>query len=163
MAAEKASWSFPRPFWFANASELCERAAYYGTFIALRTYLLRVVGLDDVQAGFVAAWFGALIYLFPFFSGAIADRMGFRHSLMLAFALLAIGYGSLGLVRGIGPVLSSLLCIVIGGSFVKPVITATATKSSDAASRARAFSLFYMIVNIGSFTGKTFAAPIRIQ
>lgn len=163
MTTSRPTWSFPRSFWTANAAELFERAAYYGTFIALRTYLLRVVGLDDVQAGFVAGLFGALIYLFPFFSGAIADRLGFRRSLMLAFALLAIGYGSLGVVHALGPVLAGLLCIVVGGSFVKPVITGTAMKSSDDANRARAFSLFYMIVNIGSFMGKTIVAPIRIQ
>ena len=163
MAAEKASWSFPRSFWFANASELCERAAYYGTFIALRTYLLRVVGLDDVQAGFVAGLFGALIYLFPFFSGALADRMGFRNALILAFALLTLGYGSLGRFHDFWPVMGALFLIVIGGSFVKPVITGTASLSSNAANRARAFSIFYMMVNIGSFTGKTIVAPIRIQ
>jgi dipeptide/tripeptide permease len=157
------SWSYPRAFWFANASELCERAAYYGTFIALRTYLLRIVGLDDVQAGFVAGLFGALIYLFPFFSGALADRLGFRASLLLAFALLAAGYGSLGRFHAFWPVIGALLLVVIGGSFVKPVITATASLSSNEANRARAFSIFYMMVNIGSFTGKTIVAPIRIQ
>jgi dipeptide/tripeptide permease len=163
MSDAQPSWRFPRAFWFANASELCERAAYYGTFIALRTFLLRVVHLDDVQAGFVAGLFGALIYLFPFFNGAIADRLGFRHSLILAFLLLSLGYGALGLVHTLGPVLLALLLIVIGGSFVKPVITGTASKSSNEINRARAFSLFYMVVNIGSFTGKTIVAPIRIQ
>ncbi len=157
------TWSFPRSFWTANAAELCERAAYYGTFIALRTYLLRVVGLDDVGAGFVAGLFGALIYLFPFFTGAAADRLGFRNSLLLAFALLAAGYGMLGVVHALAPVLFGLLLVVLGGAFVKPVITANAARSSSEANRARAFSLFYMIVNIGSFTGKTIVAPIRIQ
>ncbi|MFN8587211.1 MAG: MFS transporter [Candidatus Eisenbacteria bacterium] len=163
MTDARPTWRFPRAFWTANLSELFERAAYYGTFIALRTYLLRVVGLDDVQAGFVAGLFGALIYLFPFFSGAIADRLGFRHSLMLAFGLLTLGYAALGAVHGFWPVMAALLLVVIGGSFVKPVITGTAMKSSDDSSRARAFSIFYMMVNIGSFTGKTIVAPIRID
>ena len=35
-------------------------------------------------------------------------------------------------------------------------------KTSDAEHRARAFSIFYAIVNIGAFTGKTFAYPLRI-
>lgn len=163
MTAEKASWSFPRAFWFANVSELCERAAYYGTFIALRTYLLRVVGLDDVQAGVVAGLFGALIYLFPFFTGALADRMGFRNALMLAFGLLTLGYASLGRFHDFWPVMGALLVVVVGGAFVKPVITGTVSKSSNDTNRARAFSIFYMIVNIGSFTGKTIVAPIRIE
>ncbi|MCD4750452.1 MAG: MFS transporter, partial [Thermoanaerobaculales bacterium] len=41
--------------------------------------------------------------------------------------------------------------------------TGTVSKSSDATNRARAFSIFYMVVNIGSFTGKTIVAPMRIQ
>ncbi len=159
----KTTWRFPRAFWTGNVAELCERAAYYGTFIALRTYLIRVVGLDDIQSGIVAGLFGALIYLFPFFTGALADRMGFRNGLMLAFALLTIGYGSLGVFSTLGPVLVGLFIIVVGGAFVKPIITGTVSKSSDAANRARAFSIFYMVVNIGSFTGKTIVAPMRIQ
>jgi dipeptide/tripeptide permease len=163
MSEHATTWRFPRAFWTGNVVELFERAAYYGTFIALRTYLLRVVGLDDVQAGWLAGLFGALIYLFPFFTGAAADRMGFRNALLLAFALLASGYGMLGLFHQLGRVLVGLSLIVIGGAFVKPVITGTAAKSSDVANRARAFSIFYMMVNIGSFTGKTIVAPIRIQ
>lgn len=163
MTNSNATWRFPSTFWVANLTELCERAAYYGTFIATRTYLIRVVGLDDVQAGVVAGLFGALIYLFPFFSGAAADRLGFRNSLLLAFALLAVGYSGLGLFHTLGPVLLALLLVVVGGSFVKPVITGTAARCSTEANRARAFSIFYMMVNIGSFTGKTIVAPIRIE
>ena len=163
MSEGGTTWRFPRAFWTGNAAELCERAAYYGTFIALRTYLIRVVGLDDVQAGVVAGLFGGWIYLVPFFTGAIADRIGFRNALLLAFALLTFGYGSLGMFSTLTPVLCGLALIVLGGAFVKPVITGTVAKSSDATNRARAFSIFYMVVNIGSFTGKTIVAPMRIQ
>ncbi len=159
----KPSWRFPKAFWTGNAAELCERAAYYGTFIALRTYLIRVVGLDDVQAGVVAGLFGGWIYLVPFFTGAAADRMGFRKALILAFALLTVGYGALGVFHTLGPVLAGLALVVLGGAFVKPVITGTVSKSSDSVNRARAFSIFYMVVNIGSFTGKTIVAPMRIR
>lgn len=163
MSQGATTWRFPRMFWTGNAAELCERAAYYGTFIALRTYLIRVVGLTDVEAGAVAAYFGGWIYLVPFFTGAIADRIGFRPSLMIAFALLTVGYGSLGVFSTIGPVLVGLTLIIIGGAIVKPVISGTVSKSSDSHNRARAFSIFYMVVNIGSFTGKTIVAPMRIQ
>jgi dipeptide/tripeptide permease len=163
MTQGATTWRFPRVFWTGNAAELCERAAYYGTFIALRTYLIRVVGLDDVQAGVVAGMFGGWIYLVPFFTGAAADRMGFRYALMLAFGLLTVGYGMLGVFSTLPPVLVGLGLIVLGGAIVKPVITGTVSKSSDETNRARAFSIFYMVVNIGSFTGKTIVAPIRID
>ncbi len=163
MTESKTSWRFPYVFWIANGAELCERAAYYGTFIAITLYLTRVVGLNDVKAGLVSAGFAGLIYLVPFFTGAMADRIGFRKALILAFALLTIGYGSLGVFNTLGPVLIGLFLVCIGGGIVKPVITGTASKCSSSLNRARAFSIFYMVVNIGSFTGKTIVAPMRIQ
>lgn len=162
VAVEKPTWRFPRTFWVANLIELFERAAYYGTFIALMVYLTRVVGFSDIWAGVVGSVFACLIYLFPFFTGAAADRMGFRHALILAFVLLAIGYGGLGLVPHKVTVLTSLAFIVVGGAFVKPIITGTVAISSDATNRARAYSLFYMMVNIGAFAGKTIAKPVRV-
>ncbi|MDQ7086868.1 MAG: MFS transporter [Acidobacteriota bacterium] len=155
MNVSASTWRFPRAFWTANLVELCERAAYYGSFIVLTVYLSRVVGMRDSVANIVGALFGALIYLFPFFTGAVADRMGFRRALILAFGLLTCGYGLLGAFDTAPPVLSGLFLIVLGGSFVKPIITGTVAKSSDAANRARAYSLFYMTVNIGAFLGKT--------
>lgn len=158
----KTTWRFSRTFWVANLIELFERAAYYGTFITLMVYLTRVVGFSDIWAGVVGSAFACLIYLFPFFTGAAADRMGFRHALMLAFVLLAIGYAGLGLVPHKVTVLVSLAFIVVGGAFVKPIITGTVAKASDATNRARAYSLFYMMVNIGAFGGKTVAKPVRV-
>lgn len=158
----KPTWRFPGSFWIANGAELFERAAYYGTFIALTMYLSDVVGFSDVQAGYIGAGFAALIYLLPFVSGALADRIGFRASLLLAFTLLAVGYASLWLFPHKPAVLLALVCVAAGGSIVKPVITGTVSRSSDEANRARAFSVFYMIVNIGSFSGKTIAKPVRV-
>ncbi len=163
MTTSRPTWRFPSSFWIANSVELFERAAWYGMFIALRLYLTRVAGFGDVGAGWVAAVFAALVYLLPFFTGAVADRLGFRRSLILAFSLLAVGYAALGVVSARPAVMLALLCIASGAGFVKPVITGNVTKSSDETNRARAFSLFYMIVNIGSFLGKTIAAPVRIH
>lgn len=163
MTQGATTWRFPGAFWIANSIELFERAAYYGTFITLAVFLTRVVGFTDIQAGWIGAVFSSMIYFLPFFSGAIADRIGFRAALALAFFFLSVGYATLGLFPEKLPVLLSLALIVVGGSFVKPIITGTVAKSSDAANRARAYSLFYMMVNIGSFSGKTIAKPVRVE
>jgi dipeptide/tripeptide permease len=160
-AAAGTTWRFPGTFWIANSVELFERAAYYGTFIALALFLTDVVGFTDVEAGWIGALFSSMIYFLPFVTGALADRMGFRPSLLLAFALLAVGYAVLGLMPQKLPVLLALPLIVVGGAFVKPIISGTVAKCSDALNRARAFSLFYMVVNIGAFSGKAVAKPVR--
>ncbi len=157
----QATWRFPAAFWTGNTIELFERAAYYGTFIALALYLTDVVGFTDIQAGWIGALFSSCLYLLPFVTGAAADRLGFRSALILAFALLACGYAVLGLMPQKLPVLLALPLIVVGGAFVKPIISGTVAKCSDEHNRARAFSIFYMVVNIGAFGGKAVAKPVR--
>lgn len=158
---QKLGWSFPRAFWTANVAELFERAAYYGVFIELSLYLTRRIGFTDIEAGYVAACFSSVIYLLPTFMGAMADRIGFRKALALAFFLLTIGYALLGAFQLKSTALVSLGLIMFGGAIVKPVISATVAKCSDEKHRVRAFSIFYLAVNIGAFSGKTAAYPLR--
>ena len=157
----KESWKFPREFWLANFMELCERAAYYGFFVVLTLYLTDVVGFNDKATGVVAGIFFALLYLFPPFVGAIGDKIGFKNGLILAFALLTIGYFFLGVFHSKALVIFFLFIVLIGGSFIKPLITGTVAKTTTEANKARGFSLFYWVVNIGAFGGKTVVPSIR--
>jgi dipeptide/tripeptide permease len=161
MTSSDNTWRFPRAFWVGNVIELFERAAYYGVFIALAVFLTSKVGFTDIQAGWVGASYAGLIYLLPFVTGALSDRMGFRPALILAFALLAAGYALMWIAPRPEPVLFGLFLAAVGGSFVKPLITGTVALCSTEVSRARAFSLFYMMVNVGSFSGKSVAGPVR--
>lgn len=161
--ALKLSWKFPRVFWVANSMELFERAAYYGCFIALSLYLTNRVGFTDIETGWVIAVFASFMYFLPTFMGLLSDRIGFRNALILAFSLLTVGYASLGAFQSKAMALVSLGTILFGGSIVKPCISGTVAKSSDDLHRARAFSLFYQMVNIGSFSGKTIAKPLRVH
>jgi len=157
----KLSWSFPKEFWMANVMELCERAAYYGFFIVLTLYLTDVVGFSDKETGFIAGTFFALIYLLPPFVGAFVDKIGFKKGLIVAFSLLTFGYFFLGFFNTKGMVLLFLSILMIGASLIKPLITATVAKTTNEVNRARGYSLFYWIVNIGAFGGKTFVPWIR--
>ncbi|MEE4310571.1 MAG: MFS transporter [candidate division KSB1 bacterium] len=162
-STENLTWRYPGTFWVANGIELFERAAYYGMFIALTLYLTREVGFSDVETGWVVAYFASTIYLAPTFTGALSDKIGFRNGLMLAFGLLTFGYALLGAVPEKLTAILSLTFIMIGGAFVKPIISGTVAKCSDSANRARAFAIFYQIVNIGAFLGKTIAKPLRTE
>ncbi len=180
-----STWRFSRPFWIANIVELLERGAWYGVFIAITLYLSRILGFDDIQAGVISGLFSAGLYLLPPFSGALADRMGFRAALLLAFGLLTIGYGLMWvlpvLLQNAGLVtygqkvtftgleqtgykwlfIPVMLVIMVGGSFIKSVITGTVATETNAVNRARGYSIFYAMVNIGSFSGKTIVKPLR--
>lgn len=161
--AKNREWKFTRPFWTANIVELLERAAYYGMFIVVTLYLSREVGYNDIWAAWIAGGFSAGLYFLPPFSGAFADKIGFRKALLLAFALLTIGYFGLGALPYKSTVIPSMLIVMVGGSFIKSVITGTVAKETSELNRARGFSIFYAMVNIGSFSGKTLVYPIRME
>jgi len=181
----KESWSFSRAFWVANTVELFERAAYYGVFIVITLYLSRILGFGDIEAATIAGTFSALLYLLPTFAGAYADKIGFRKSLMLAFTLITLGYAGMGILPtmfesaglveygettlfsgldtsiqkyAIVPVMA---LIVFGGAFIKSVITGTVAKETTKDNRARGYSIFYAMVNLGAFSGKTIVKPLR--
>ena len=176
---------FTREFWTANIVELLERGAYYGVFIVITLYLSRILGFSDVEAGIISGVFSGGLFLLPTFTGALADKIGFKYSLLIAFSLLSIGYFGLatlpsmlesaGLVDysngieftgllesnqrwAIAPIMA---IIMIGGSFIKSVITGTVAKETNEFNRAQGFSIFYMMVNIGAFSGKTIVKPLR--
>ena len=92
------TWRFPRVFWVANVIELFERAAFYGMYIYIALYLTNEVGFTDVETGVITGTFSCLLYFFPTFQGILADKIGFRSALALAFAFLTGGYGLLGAV-----------------------------------------------------------------
>ena len=54
-----------------------------------------------------------------------------------------------------------LFILMVGGSFIKSIISASVAKETTEATRARGYSIFYMMVNIGAFTGKTIIDPLR--
>ena len=174
---------FSRAFWTANIVELLERGAYYGVFIVITLYLSRILGFSDIEAGIISGVFSGGLYLLPTFTGALADKIGFKYSLLIAFTLLSIGYFGLatlpsmlesaGLVdysNGIEftgllesnerwSIVPIMAIIMIGGSFIKSVITGTVAKETTESNRAQGFSIFYMMVNIGAFSGKTIVKP----
>jgi len=178
--AASAVQPFPKAFWTANVTELLERAAYY----SMASFVVIYLG----QLGFGAYWpsflnstvLWGLVYFLPILSGTIADQIGFRRALLIAFVLLAIGYFFMGypvwmggsvLAATIKPavtvggrdaimVVSAILLIGIGGSVIKPCISGTVQKVSG--SRATlGFAIFYMVINIGSLFGRGTAFVVR--
>ncbi len=159
----KISWDFPAAFWIANTVELLERASFYAVFITFTLYLSNVVGFNDVEAAWLSGFYSAGVYFLPPFTGAFADKLGFRRAMLIAFSLLSLGFFALGAIPHKLTVVPSIVILIIGGSFIKGLITGTVAKTSTPDQRARAYSIFYGIVNVGSFSGKSMAYPLRLN
>lgn len=184
---QAANKGFTRAFWVSNTVELFERMAYYAVFIVLTIYLSSILGFNDFEASIISGLFSGGLYLLPIFTGAYADKIGFRKSMITAFTLLTIAYLGLGalptfleasglVTYGITTqfnglpqsserwiIVPVLVILMIGGSFIKSIISASVAKETTEATRARGYSIFYMMVNIGAFTGKTVIDPLRDQ
>ena len=176
---------YSKAFWTANTAELLERMAYYAVFIVITLYLSNTLGFSDIEASLISGLFSGGLYLLPLFTGAFADKIGYRKSIIVAFSLLSAGY----MLQGLLPVMLEsgglvqygektiytgliesweryliipiLIILMIGGSFIKSIISASVARETTSETRAKGYSIFYMMVNIGSFSGKSVIDPLR--
>jgi dipeptide/tripeptide permease len=166
----EAKHKFPATFWAANTVELFERGAYYAIASFVVIYLKETLGMSPTFATFLnGTLLWGIIYFMPILSGTLADKYGFKRSLSLSFILLVIGYVLMGTLQKFWagpdctvPVVAAILCIGIGGSFVKPCISGTVQKTSGAHT-VLGFGIFYMTINIGSMLGRIVSYNVRVH
>jgi dipeptide/tripeptide permease len=164
---------FERPFWVANISELFERLSYYAVFASLVRYLHEVLNFPTERAADLTGLFGGLVWFLAIFGGAIADRLGFRRALSLAYLILAGSYfllGSIGAswlapVRNLLPlvVLATILLVLppLGVALVKPCVVGTTARASKENVRSIGYSIYYTLVNIGGALGPWLAGIVN--
>jgi dipeptide/tripeptide permease len=156
----------PSTFWWANVMELFERLAWYGMFIPLALYLTGstetgALGFTQVQKGTLMGTVVMILYFLPLVTGAIADKFGFKKTLIVAYIVLASGYFAMGQVSSYGLVFVVFLWVALGAGLFKPVVQATVGKTTDETTSSIGFGIFYMIVNIGAFIGPIVASVLR--
>ena len=170
---EEIRTGFTRPFWVANISELFERLSYYAAFASLARYLHETLRFPSEQAGSLAGLFGGLVWFLAAFGGTVADRMGFRRSLSLAYLILTCAYfllGSLG-APWFAPVRNAVPLIVVvafvlalpalGIALVKPCVVGTTARTSKDNVRSIGYSIYYTLVNIGGAAGPFVASLVH--
>ncbi len=156
---------FEPAFWVANISEIFERLAYYGAFSSLANYLHESLNISTEQTGSLTGLFGGMVWFLAILGGAVADRLGFRRALSLAYLILGCAYfllGSLGAawmapVRNAVPLLGlvafALVLPALGIAMVKPSVVGTTARASKENVRSIGYSIYYTLVNIGGAAG----------
>jgi proton-dependent oligopeptide transporter, POT family len=164
---------FERPFWVANISELFERLSYYAAFASLARYLHETLNFRVDQASSLTGLFGGLVWFLAVFGGTVADRLGFRRSLSLAYLILSCSYfllGSLG-APWLAPVRNAVPLVVLvtfvlmlpalGVALVKPCVVGTIARASKENVRSIGYSIYYTLVNIGGAAGPYVASWVH--
>ncbi|HAM97069.1 MAG TPA: MFS transporter [Marinilabiliales bacterium] len=149
---------YPRTFWLANSMELFERWAFYGFFMLFANYLTLstdtgALGLTQAQKGTIMGVGTSILYLLPVITGAIADRIGFKKTLFIAYSIYFLSFLLMPLSRTFFTVFINYLFLAIGAALFKPVISATIAKTTNEDTSSIGFGIFYMMVNIGAFVG----------
>ncbi len=161
---------FERPFWVANITEIFERLSYYGAFASLALYLQGKLNFSTEQTGTLTGIFGGMVWFLAVFGGAVADRLGFRRALSLAYFILAIAYFLIGSIAApwLAPIRNAvplslfvgviLVLPALGVALVKPCVAGTTARASSESTRTLAYSIYYTMVNIGGAAGPFYAS-----
>ncbi|NQS97643.1 MAG: MFS transporter [candidate division Zixibacteria bacterium] len=157
---------FPRAFWIANTMEIFERMAWYGFFSVSSLYITGAVsegglGFTSEQRGTLQGVVTFILYLIPVFTGAMADRYGFKKVFFIAYAIMVPAYFLLGQFHTYETFFLAFLMVAIGAATFKPVVVGTVAKTTDESNSSLGFGIFYMMVNVGGLMGPVVAGIIR--
>lgn len=160
--------SFNTTFWIASFMELMERWGWYGIYTLFGLYLVGstdegALGFNHIQKGSIMGNIVAILYLLPLFFGVIADRIGYKLSLTIAYVIMIVGYYMLGEVTSYWSVYMVFLLVAIGAAFFKPVASAIIARNTDETTGTMGFGIFYMMVNIGGFIGPAMSSHLRTE
>ena len=161
----------PKGLYVLFFTEMWERFGFYLLSALMIFYLTERMHFAEDRA---AGWMGnylALVYLSPFFGGLLADRyLGYRRAVLLGAGLLSAGYFMLAFDSTIA-LYAAVCLLVLGNGLFKPNISTQVGNLYPQGDprRDRAYSIFYVGINVGSFICnficeyflKTLASPCR--
>ncbi|MBU0964063.1 peptide MFS transporter [Patescibacteria group bacterium] len=145
----------PKGFKFIFWGELAERASFYGMKALLVMYMIEKLGYSDANSATIASFFTAACYILPIIGGIIADRWLGKFRTVIYFAIPYIcGHFVLGTFTAELGLYVALALLAGGSGAIKPNITTLMGLMYEQEGKShlmsRAFSLFYMSINIGA-------------
>ena len=174
---EPTWFGHPRGLSILFLTEMWERTSYYGMRSLLVLYMVQhlfvrpdvgaeVLGFNALKATLESAFgtmtpqalssqvyglYTGFVYLAPLFGGMLADRwLGRRHSVVAGAVLMSLGHF---LMASESLFFVALMTLVVGNGCFKPNISTQvgALYAPGDPRRDRAYSVFYVGVNLGAF------------
>jgi POT family proton-dependent oligopeptide transporter len=184
-APEKTLFGHPRGLTFLFGTEMWERFSYYGMRALLVLYLTKylllpghvehVLFYSQVKAFFemmagplgpqplsslIYGTYTGLIYATPLLGGWLADNvLGQRNTVMIGIVMMAFGHFMMASEALLFP---ALLLLIFGGGLFKTNTTAQVGMlyAPGDSRRDRAYSIFYVGVNLGAFIAPLIAGTL---
>ncbi len=149
----------PKGLFVAFFANMGERFGFYTMVSIFVLFMQAKYGLSAAAAGSIYATFLVGVYIFPLLGGFLADRfLGYGRTISLGIVVMFVGYVMLALPTvmntGFPLVVAALTVIALGTGLFKGNLQALVGNLYDdpkyAPMRDRAFSIFYMGINIGA-------------
>ncbi|MBN1561986.1 MFS transporter [candidate division KSB1 bacterium] len=152
----------PKALSGVNIPYVLEGLAYFGILTILGNYCSENVGLTDPQAGWVYGAVTGGITFAMLLLGFVVDRIGVRHSLIIALGAMACGRtivslsGSIHLGAGISsPMFLSmsigLLIMVVAYGLYQPAAYAGVKRYTTPQTASMGYAVLYALMNLGAF------------
>jgi len=132
-------------------TEMWERFSYYGMRSLLVYYMIKHLQFTQERSSQIYGLYTGFVYFTPLFGGMLADRvLGQRRTVILGGVLMAIGHFLMAVESLFFP---ALMFLILGNGAFKPNISTQvgALYPQGDHRRDRAFSIFYMGINLGAF------------
>jgi len=142
---------FPTLFWIVNTLELFERGAYYGVMGYFSYHLKYNLHFTEDVIGILSAILLALLYFVPIIAAGFAKKIGYRKTLLMAFAVLIPAYALMAYAHSPFSFFFLILIWGIGAGAFKPMVSATIAHVTGEERRNLAYYIYYLTINLGAF------------
>ncbi|MBF6330722.1 peptide MFS transporter [Nocardia transvalensis] len=149
--------------------ELWERFSFYGMLTILGYYLYYSLGegglgLEKATATGIVGAYGGLVYLSTVLGGWVADRvLGMERTVFYGGVVVVAGHLALAVLPGLAGVGVGLVLVALGAGALKAnasSLLGTLYEKGDARADG-GFTLFYLGINLGAFTGPLVTGVLR--
>ena len=140
-----------RDLWLTFLIKFLIYTAYSVTNKTMVLWLSKDLGFSDQAAGAVVGWVWApAMTVFTLLAGSVTDAIGLRRTFFLGVAICTVARSVM--VFSTVPWLAlagGVLPLAVGEALGTPVLLAATRRYSTTAQRSIAFSIIYMIMNVG--------------
>lgn len=141
----------PRGLFVLFLTETWAQFSYFGMQAMLVYYMTKQLHFSQPLASGLYGGYAAYAYLTPLLGGYVADRwLGQGRSVVVGSVIMALGHFALAFESGFFP---GLILVGLGNGFFLPATTTQIgyLYAEGDPRRDRAYSIYYMGVNIGAF------------
>lgn len=139
---------------FIIANEFAERFCFYGVNAILVQYMIQFLHFGDAKAQTWQALFKAGAYFFPLLGAVVSDVFLAKFRTIISFSIVyVIGCFMIAFSTGEASMVLGMLLMAFGTGGIKPCVSTNVGDqftSANAHLIERAFSYFYLAINIGS-------------